>query len=108
MLALIFCILSCQPVPDNCPELEFEDIWWQLNVAGTAIGDCYKFLDDGRVIVTDGLETWPNGYWYGESHGCDSLIFFNDSEYILSPDGDCLTISLDSNDYTACECLGFV
>ena len=108
MLALALSILSCQPVSDSCPEFEFENIWWQLNLAGNPIGDCYKFLSDGRVIITDGWETWPDGYWYGESQECESLIFFDDNQYTLSPDGECIVIRTDTGDYTACECTAFI
>ena len=98
---LIF--LTCSKT-DLCDLPNFENKWWQIYFAGTPYGDCYNFLDDGHILISDGNTTWPSGQWRAESTECYETIHTDDDYIDVYQNDECLLIVRDDEEYTACGC----
>ena len=107
MVATLF-LLACSFKEETCQLPYFEDQWLQIEFRGSPVGDCYNFLSDGRVIISDGSQTIPAGRWVAQSFDCFVSVFYEEQELkLLNEEEDCIEAELEGVEFSACSCTLF-
>ena len=100
----ILFLLACNPDEDACQLPDFENQWWQVYFSGEPVTNCYSFLDDGHLLMSDGEATWPVGKWEATTYDC-YITVESDMGYLDLHHGDpCLTVVSELGEFQACEC----
>ena len=97
-------LFTCQPDLDTCQVPDFENQWLQAYYSGESVSNCYKFLDDGYLLMTDGITTWPTGRWTGTSYECYVTIETDAGILDIYYGDPCFEVESEFGDFQACEC----
>ena len=100
----ILSLLACHLDEDECRLPDFENKWLQVYLSEEPVTDCYKFLDDGYLLTSDGESVWPVGHWEATVHDCYVTINTDAGYFDLYYGDICFPVESDLGEFDACEC----
>jgi hypothetical protein len=103
-VASILFLLACNPEEDACQLPDFENQWLQIYFYGEPVTNCYNFLSDGHLLMSDGFATWPSGRWSGTTYDCYVTADTDIGMIDVYSDTPCFFIVSEIGEFEACEC----